>query len=100
MILLSKTSFGEKKETGKQLKVTVPENLNYMGMFDDIFEKYVNDVKLEKVKTTNLGSMFELTYLIALKDETTEKEMIDEIRTRNGNLTITCGQIAKPVEEL
>jgi hypothetical protein len=100
MILLSKTSFGEKKETGKQLKVTVPENLNYMGMFDDIFEKYANDVKLEKVKTTNLGSMFELTYLIALKDETTEKEMIDEIRTRNGNLTITCGQIAKPVEEL
>ncbi len=100
MILLSKTPFGEKKETGKQLKVTIPENLNYMGMFDDIFEKYVNDVKLEKVKTTNLGSMFELTYLIALKDETTEKEMIDEIRTRNGNLTITCGQIAKPVEEL
>lgn len=100
MILLSKTSFGEKRETGKQLKVTVPENLNYMGMFDDIFEKYVNDVKLEKVKTTNLGSMFELTYLIALKDETTEKEMIDEIRTRNGNLTITCGQISRPAEEL
>ncbi|MCR4728325.1 MAG: DUF4956 domain-containing protein [Lachnospiraceae bacterium] len=100
MILLSKTPFGEKKEIGKQLKVTIPENLNYMGMFDDIFEKYVNDVKLEKVKTTNLGSMFELTYLIGLKDEALEKEMIDEIRTRNGNLTITCGQISKPMEEL
>lgn len=100
LTVLSKTSFGEKKETGKQLKVTVPENLNYSGMFDDIFEKYTSEAKLERVKTTNLGSMFELTYLIGLRDESLEKEMIDEIRTRNGNLTITCGQIAKPAEEL
>ncbi|MCR5278134.1 MAG: DUF4956 domain-containing protein [Lachnospiraceae bacterium] len=99
-IVLSRTGFGEKKEVLKQLKVTIPENLNYMGLFDDIFDKFANSVKLEKVKTTNLGSMFELTYALSLKDMSLEKEMIDEIRTRNGNLTITCGQVSHGNEEL
>ena len=99
-IVLSKTGFGEKKEVAKHLKVTIPENLNYMGLFDDIFGKYTNYAKLEKVKTTNLGSMFELTYGLTLKDVGLEKEMIDEIRTRNGNLTITCGQESHGGEEL
>ncbi len=99
-ILLSKTRFGEKKEAPRHLKVTIPENLNYIGLFDDIFERFTSFSKLEKVKTTNLGSMFEVTYAIELKEAGLEKEMIDEIRTRNGNLTITCGQPSKVAEEL
>lgn len=99
-IVLSKTRFGEKKEAPRQLKVTIPENLNYTGLFDDIFDKFASFAKLERVKTTNLGSMFEVTYAIELKDASLEKEMIDEIRTRNGNLTITCGSPSKPAEEL
>lgn len=100
LIILTKLNFGAKKEADKQLRITIPENLNYVGLFDDIFEKYANEVRLDKVKTTNLGSMFELTYLVKLKDEAKEKEMLDEIRTRNGNLTVVCGRISSPVEEL
>ena len=69
-------------------------------MFDDIFERFASYVKLEKVKTTNLGSMFEVTYALELKEAGLEKEMIDEIRTRNGNLTITCGTPSHSTEEL
>ncbi len=99
-ILLTKLDFGSKNEVNKQLKITIPENLNYIGLFDDIFEKYLTQTRLDRVKTTNLGSMFELTYLVKLKDEAKEKEMIDEIRTRNGNLTVLCGRVSTPVEEL
>jgi len=99
-IILSKVKFGDKKEIGKQLRITVPENINYTGLFDDIFDKYANSAKLDRVKTTNLGSMFELTYLIEEKDESREKEMIDLIRTRNGNLTVLCGRLTTPSEEL
>lgn len=99
-VLLTKLHFGERKDTAKQLKITVPENLNYAGLFDDIFAKYLSEFELNKVKTTNLGSMFEITYRIKLVDENLEKEMIDEIRTRNGNLTVLCGRISNPTEEL
>lgn len=100
LVVLDKINFGEKKDTSKQLRITIPENLNYVGLFDDLFEKYLFQSKLDRVKTTNLGSMFELTYLVKEKDETLEKKMIDEIRTRNGNLTVICGKTATPTEEL
>lgn len=99
-VLLTKTGFGERRETGKQLKVLIPENLNYAGLFDDIFTKYTNGAKLAHVKTTNLGSMFELVYTIDMKNDADEKAMIDEIRTRNGNLTVACGTVMKETEEL
>jgi len=100
MILLSKLKFGEKKEEHLQLKIVIPENLNFNGAFDDIFEKYTTEAKLERVKTTNLGSMFELNYMIELKDNADQKAMIDEIRTRNGNLTVACGVVVPLTEEL
>ena len=100
MIVLTKAGFGEKKETGKQLKVVIPENLNYAGLFDDIFDKYATVCKLDRVKTTNLGSMFELNYRLELKNDADEKAMLDEIRTRNGNLTVVCGSVTKDIEEL
>lgn len=95
LFALTKTSFGENNSGMKQLKVTIPETLDYTGVFDDLFEKYTNKVILEKVKTTNLGSMFELQYHIILKDEKEEKAFIDELRCRNGNLTIMCSRIQK-----
>lgn len=91
-LILTKTSFGEQKQGVKELKVTIPETLDYTEVFDDLFTKYTTEASLESVKTTNLGSMFELKYSINLKDEKQEKALIDEMRCRNGNLTIMCSR--------
>lgn len=90
--VLSKTTYGERTSNERDLKITIPENLEYAGLFDDIFEKYTSKSYLDSVKTTNLGSMFELRYRITMKATADEKKMIDEIRCRNGNLTIMCGR--------
>ena len=100
LILFSKTSLLGKSGSEKQLKVTIPENLDYSGIFDDIFEKYTLANSLEKVKTVNLGSMYELIYRITEKDEKQEKQMLDEIRCRNGNLTVICGKVPVNSESL
>lgn len=99
-LILSKTSFGETNSGVKQLKVTIPETLDYTEVFDDLFEKYTKEATLEKVKTTNLGSMFELHYDIILKDDKQEKALIDELRCRNGNLTIMCSRPQAAKEQL
>jgi len=88
LIILSKTKFGEIKENIKILKITLPDNLDYTEVFDDIFTTYVKSHTLQQVKTTNLGSLFELTYLVTIKKDTNEKDFIDELRSRNGNLKI------------
>lgn len=99
--LLCKSNFGKEKTDEKELKITIPENLNYANVFDDIFEEYTKNVKLVRVKTTNLGSMFELSYRIMMKKEADEKQMIDALRCRNGNLTIVCGMVQNgPVEAM
>ncbi len=72
----------------KTIKITIPEDLDYTGAFDDIFAEYTRKNELVKVKTTNMVSMFRLTYNVTLRDATREKEMIDRIRERNGNLEI------------
>lgn len=100
LILFSKTNLLGKGSSEKQLKVTIPENLDYSGIFDDIFEKYTSSNSLEKVKTVNLGSMYELVYRITEKDEKQEKQMLDEIRCRNGNLTVICGRVPVNSESL
>lgn len=76
-------------EKFKVLTVTIPEDLDYSEIFDDIFKEYTQTHELIKVKTTNMGSMFRLTYNISLKDPKKEKAMIDMIRTRNGNLDVS-----------
>ncbi|WP_308415552.1 hypothetical protein [Sporanaerobium hydrogeniformans] len=98
--LLFKTSFGEGNKTQKEIKVTIPENLDYNEIFEDLFKKYTVKSSLERVKTTNLGSMYELSYLVELKDNKKEKELIDEMRCRNGNLTIICGRPLAGKEQL
>ena len=84
----------------KTIKITIPEDLDYTGAFDDIFAEYTRKNELVKVKTTNMGSMFRLTYNVTLKDATKEKEMIDRIRERNGNLEIMVSKQETRVAEL
>ena len=98
--ILFKTNFGEKTIAEKELRITIPEDLDYTEVFDDIFSRFTTKVSLERVKTTNLGSMYELRYNIILLHDTKEKELIDEIRCRNGNLPIICGRIENSKEEL
>ena len=75
-------------ENERKLKVVIPENLNYINAFDEIFEKYTVSNELEKVKTTNMGAMYELSYKVELKKSIDEKKFLDDIRVRNGNLNI------------
>lgn len=88
-VVLSVTGFGTRDAHRKQLRITIPENLNYMVVFDE----YLSENVLRKVKTTNMGTMFELTYECRIKDESEQKQFIDELRVRNGNLNITMGMM-------
>lgn len=99
-IILVSIPFGRDSFTKKELKITIPEDLDYCGIFDDIFQKYTKFSRLIRVKTVNMGSLYELCYQIDLKQEQIEKNMIDDIRCRNGNLTVVCGQIPSSKEEL
>lgn len=76
----------------KILKITIPENLDYTNVFDDILEEFTKKSELLDVKTTNMGSMFDLKYKIVIKSGVNEKEMIDKIRCKNGNLTVMCSR--------
>ena len=93
-LLYGHLDFGMKKNaaTYKTLSVTIPEDLDYTGAFDDIFDEYTTACDLTRVKTTNMGSLFRLTYNIALRDPAKEKEMIDKLRCRNGNLEISVSE--------
>jgi uncharacterized membrane protein YhiD involved in acid resistance len=91
-LVLQAVKFGDKQVEEKELRVTIPENLDYTEIFDDLFETFTKSHKLVRVKTTNMGSMYELTYHLQLTDEAKEKKFLDEIRCRNGNLTVICGR--------
>lgn len=89
IIILDKTIIFDQNKNEKYLKITIPENINYTEVFNDILGKYTYKYKLEQVKTTNLGSMFELKYLVTLNNNINEKEFLDELRIKNGNLKIS-----------
>lgn len=91
LILISAFGFADRNVGRKQLKIVIPESLNYNSVFDDLFDKYTSENRLNKVKTTNMGTMYELTYEIRLKNDDAEKDFIDELRVRNGNLNISVG---------
>lgn len=88
MAVLSLVQFGKSKDAAKLLKITIPEDLDYSGAFDDILETYTTYYELNKVRTTNLGTLYELDYHVNLKGDVNEKEFIDLLRCRNGNLNI------------
>ena len=82
----------EAKGLKKSLRITVPEDLNYSGAFDGILNIYCAQWSLDQVKTTNMGALFKLKYSVTLKKTANEKELIDQLRTRNGNLEIAICQ--------
>ena len=89
MVLLHKINFGSKKNVSKRLRVLMPENLDYESVFEDVFMNYAKSHVMKRAKTADLGSVYELTYDVLLKDGMSEKSFIDELRCRNGNLTIS-----------
>ncbi|WP_040950872.1 DUF4956 domain-containing protein [Gorillibacterium massiliense] len=89
MFFLKTIKFGAQKAAQKTLKVTIPENLGYEEAFDEIFKTFNVQYDLKKVKTTELGSLYELVYLVSLDHLTNQKEFLDAIRCRNGNLDIS-----------
>ena len=92
ILMYSRFSADGKKSTRKILKITIPENLNYSDVFDEFLEKYTKSYKLKQVKTSNMGSLYKLSYEIVLNDTSIEKEFIDQLRTRNGNLEISLAE--------
>lgn len=88
MIALSEIDFGGCKTRHMTLKITIPENLDYQGVFDPVLAKYTKFSKLRRVKTTNFGTLFELIYSVDVNDDIDQKKFIDELRALNGNMTI------------
>ena len=93
MFVLYKLKYGEKKLKHQQLKITIPEDLDYHDEFNQIFESFQIDAELKSVKNTSLGSLFQLTYLIRMKENTNVQDLMNEIRTRNSNLNISLNLI-------
>ena len=96
MYVLSHTKRGGVREISRQLQITVPEDLDFENAFDDVLKKYTLNYNLKKVKTSNLGSLYQLTYDVTLNEDTSTKSFIDELRCRNGNLNISLLMIAEP----
>lgn len=101
-VLYTHLDFGGRKNAScyKTLHITIPEDLDYTGVFDDLLKKYTSQCELVQVKTTNMGSLFRLTYQITLREANREKELIDQLRCRNGNLEINISKQENVVAEL
>lgn len=101
-LLYNSLDFGAKKNSQmyKTFNITIPEDLDYSEVFEDVFKEYTSQFDLVRVKTTNMGSMFKLTYNATMRDTKKEKEMIDKLRCRNGNLEITVSKQETSVSEL
>lgn len=91
-LVLTAAGFGAGQACERELRITIPESLDYDGLFDDLLQQYTRSAELETVKTTNMGTLYELSYRIVLRDPHTTKPFLDELRMRNGNLNIVCGR--------
>ncbi|MBQ6624177.1 MAG: DUF4956 domain-containing protein [Mogibacterium sp.] len=100
--ITNKLDLGTKKNSDKykSFRIMMPEDLDYTGVFEELFDQYTSSYELVNVRTTNMGSMFRLTYDVTLKDPAKEKELIDKIRVRNGNLEINVSRQATAATEL
>ncbi len=100
-LILSNCGFGDGAKEEKTVKITVPEGLDFEGIFDDIFERYTTKAELVDVRTSGMGSLYKLSYKIVMRSKASTKGMIDEMRQRNGNLEICCSRpVAMKSEEL
>ena len=93
LLIIEKTNLFKPRALQKLLKITIPEDLNYQGAFDDILKQYTRTYSLSKIMTTDLGSLFQLVYHVSMKPDTNEQEFLNELRTRNGNLTILLSEM-------
>lgn len=100
LVLLETINFGQMKHSIRQLTIVIPESLDYESIFDDIFDKATNHLELASVKTSDMGSLFKLKYIIQLNGKMTEKELMDALRTRNGNLEIAISRYITKENEL
>ncbi len=100
IFILNKIIYNEKDQIERKLKIVIPENLDYEEVFDDIFKQYTDKVELSKVKTTNMGSMYELSYIVEMKKGQKEKEFMDELRCRNGNMLVMLEKLELSEVEL
>lgn len=100
MLLLETVNFGQMKHSMRQVTVVIPESLDYEMVFDDIFQKATNYVELANVKTSDMGSLFKIKYIVQLNGTMTEKELMDALRTRNGNLEIAISRYVTKENEL
>ena len=89
LIIFNLINFAAPKTQDMTLKVTIPENLNYNGLFDNVFEKYTTSYLLRRVKTTDFGTLFDLVYSVRVRTDADQKKFIDDIRALNGNLNVT-----------
>ena len=92
LLVLQYVRFGGTKENVRELKITIPESLDNDGLFDDLFNEYTAGSELERVKTSSMGTLYELDYKVVLKDEHKTKVFLDALRCRNGNLNVSCGR--------
>lgn len=99
-LLMVTLNFGNSKGSLRDLKITMPEDLEFHDMFEDLFAQYTTKHRMIKVKTANMGSLFELHYQVELKSDENLKKFIDDIRCRNGNLPVVCHYVPEDKEEL
>lgn len=88
------------RDTLRQLKITIPEDMDYSGVFDEILDEYTSSHRMTRVRTVRMGTMYELIYDVHVKKSVSEKEMLDRLRSRNGNLTVCLGIVPDAKEEL
>jgi len=100
MVLFSLLPVDRRERRRQRLKITIYEDLDYTNIFEDVFEKYLKFCEIETVKTVNMGSMYQIIYCIEQRDRKKEKEFIDELRCRNGNLNIACSRMTELMEQL
>lgn len=101
MLILDSTKFGSAEGTKeRQLRIKIPEDIEYDAMFEKVFANFTSANELEQVRTTDMGSLYELTYRVTLKEINEQKAFLDALRQRNGNLTVTLGKVATIKDEL
>lgn len=100
LLLIYRTDFGEQKSAERELKITIPEDLDYPGLFDEVLTDFAYSSRLDSVRTTTMGSLYELCYVLHLKDQKKEKKLIDAVRIRNGNLPVILGKVSANRNEL
>ena len=98
--IYAKTPVLDADQSYRNIRITMPEDLDYTNVFDEVFKEYTKSYEVASVRTINLGTMFQVEYNITLKDVKSEKAMIDQIRIRNGNLPVICGRAATIAAEL